>query len=341
MSANFDVIDCSADQRELLAAAHALPTRPRRDLSGFFDAAREVSGGLPARLLDTLDAFHADGNRQGFVCLRSLPVDEASLPPTPQDVHEDDLDPMRESTLGSKEHVRERRLLDMEAWVALVTMRLGIPVGYAKNRGGAVMQDVYPVPNPQRLTAHNTLYPLTFHTEMAYHAYQPRYLVLGCVRGDHEGTARTLVASRSAIADRLEPADARILASHTVPFHVDLRFRKGEDPTVPLRIFKDDEALRYDQDLIDEAEAGVVGPSLRAFAAAADEGAASLTLRPGDMLVIDNLRTAHSRTAFVPRFDGADRWLCRLFVLDPAGSPSEVSPGDVVPFALRPPESEA
>jgi clavaminate synthase/L-asparagine oxygenase len=231
-------------------------------------------------------------------------------------------------------------LLDMEALVALVTMRLGVPVGYAKNRGGAVMQDVYPVPNPQRSTAHNTLYPLTFHTEMAYHAYQPRYLVLGCVRGDHEGAAKTLVASRRAIVDRLDPADVRILASHTVPFHVDLRFRKGEDPTVPLRVLKDDEALRYDQDLISEEEAGVVGPSLRAFAAAADECAASLTLRAGDMLVLDNLRTAHSRTAFVPRFDGADRWLCRLFVLDPSGAPGEVRAGDVVPFALRPGEFE-
>ncbi|KAK9807837.1 hypothetical protein WJX72_010669 [[Myrmecia] bisecta] len=36
-------------------------------------------------------------------------------------------------------------------------------------------------------------------------------------------------------------------------------------------------------------------------------------LAPGDLLLLDNRRTVHARSAFVPRFDGQDRWLQRLW----------------------------
>lgn len=35
-------------------------------------------------------------------------------------------------------------------------------------------------------------------------------------------------------------------------------------------------------------------------------------LAPGDLLVLDNRRAAHARTAFSPRYDGSDRWLLRV-----------------------------
>jgi L-asparagine oxygenase len=37
-------------------------------------------------------------------------------------------------------------------------------------------------------------------------------------------------------------------------------------------------------------------------------------LRTGDLLAIDNTRCAHSRSTFEARFDGADRWLQRVYV---------------------------
>lgn len=334
----FQTINCSVHRARLLALAKGLPEQPRHDLPRYFATAREAAVALPARLLDALDAFRADGNPQGFLYLRNLPLAEAEVPPTPRDVHEDDLDPERESRLEAEPRVRDRPLLDMEAWIALIAIRLGIPVGYARNRGGAVMQDVYPIPRAQRLTAHNTLLPLTFHTEMAYHAHQPHYLVMGCLRADHARTAETLVASNRGLLGRLGAQDVRTLRSHPVPFHVDLRFRRGGDPTTTLHVLGGGDELRYDQDLILEPEAGGAAPSLHALAAAADETAAALTLVPGDVLIIDNFRTAHARSAFVPRFDGADRWLCRLFVLDPARSARDLRPADVLPFALRPSE---
>ena len=36
---------------------------------------------------------------------------------------------------------------------------------------------------------------------------------------------------------------------------------------------------------------------------------------PGDLAILDNRVTAHGRTAFRPRYDGADRWVQRTFVI--------------------------
>jgi L-asparagine oxygenase len=49
-----------------------------------------------------------------------------------------------------------------------------------------------------------------------------------------------------------------------------------------------------------------------------------VTLRAGDLLVIDNAVAVHGRSSFPARFDGTDRWIQRTFVVpDLAASASE------------------
>ena len=40
---------------------------------------------------------------------------------------------------------------------------------------------------------------------------------------------------------------------------------------------------------------------------------APVRLNRGDLLIIDNRRTAHARSPFTARFDGSDRWMQRTF----------------------------
>ena len=47
--------------------------------------------------------------------------------------------------------------------------------------------------------------------------------------------------------------------------------------------------------------------------AAIEAAAVGVRLRPGDVLLLDNRRTVHSRSSFEPRFDGNDRWLQRVW----------------------------
>ncbi|MBO0913083.1 TauD/TfdA family dioxygenase, partial [Streptomyces laculatispora] len=54
--------------------------------------------------------------------------------------------------------------------------------------------------------------------------------------------------------------------------------------------------------------------ALTEFGRACEATARTLRLTPGDLVVIDNRVTVHGRTAFHPRYDGADRWLQRTYV---------------------------
>ena len=42
--------------------------------------------------------------------------------------------------------------------------------------------------------------------------------------------------------------------------------------------------------------------------------ASRVCLKPGDVLLMDNRKGAHGRTAFTAFYDGHDRWLQRVYV---------------------------
>lgn len=78
------IIDCGPYREELFALASTLPTVPRADLYAFFEDARRLAERLPRELRDGLDRFNADGNLDGYLLLRGLPVEpDDELPPTP------------------------------------------------------------------------------------------------------------------------------------------------------------------------------------------------------------------------------------------------------------------
>ncbi|CAM5660049.1 Taurine catabolism dioxygenase TauD OS=Streptomyces alboniger OX=132473 GN=CP975_03210 PE=3 SV=1 [Streptomyces alboniger] len=54
--------------------------------------------------------------------------------------------------------------------------------------------------------------------------------------------------------------------------------------------------------------------ALSDFGRACEATSLTLHLTPGDLVIIDNRVTVHGRTAFRPRYDGADRWLQRTYV---------------------------
>jgi len=51
------------------------------------------------------------------------------------------------------------------------------------------------------------------------------------------------------------------------------------------------------------------------FGEVCDATARTIRLTQGDLVIVDNRVTVHGRTAFHPRYDGADRWLQRTFVI--------------------------
>ncbi|MDQ0938378.1 clavaminate synthase Cs1 [Streptomyces sp. V1I1] len=321
------LVDCTEHSAQLLALADRLPRVPRADLHGFLETAKAAAGELPAALADTLDTFNARGSQDGHLLLRGLPIeDDAALPPTPT----------------STPAPEDRPLLTMEAMLALIGRRIGLHTGYRELRSGTVYHDVYPSPGAHFLSSETSETQLEFHTEMAYHTLQPNYVMLACARADHEREAATLVASVRNALPLISAEDRDRLFDRSLPCCVDVAFRGGvDDPGAiadvkPLYGNPADPYLGYDRELLAPKNPRDV-EAVATLSKALDEVTEAVHLVPGDVLIIDNFRTAHARTPFSPRWDSHDRWLHRVYIRTNRNDQlsGNERAGDVVGFSPR------
>jgi alpha-ketoglutarate-dependent taurine dioxygenase len=316
------VVDLSAREQQLRALREELPPVPRQDLAAYLATAVERAQQLPDELAAELDDFRDRGNQEGYLLLTGLPQD-VELPTTPT----------------STPAPLDRRLIAGEAWLALVGGRLGLATGYQELRNGTVYHDVYPSPGAHHLSSETSETLLEFHTEMAYHRLQPRFVMLACSRADHEGKAATLVASIRNALPLMSQEAVDVLYGSPMPCDLDIAFRGGQDPSPQAQVTvlygdRDDPFLGYDRELLvpqDEVHAR----ALQELSDALDQVTRAVQLNPGQLLVVDNYRTTHARTPFTPRWDGADRWLHRMYIRTRDLVPAEARAGDVVSFVPR------
>jgi clavaminate synthase/L-asparagine oxygenase len=204
------------------------------------------------------------------------------------------------------------------------------------------------------------------HTELAYHVHQPDYVLLACSRADHEHESATLVASIRKALPLIAPEHRAQLFAEPVPCNVDVWFRgsspephhgsspephhgsspephHGSSPephrgpaasVFVLSGTADDPQLHFDRDLL-APDTPAAAAAVAALAAALDQVTETIRLLPGDLLVLDNYRSTRACTPFLPRWDGADRWLHRLYVRVAERMHGTGQPGDVVRFMPR------
>ena len=261
--------------------------------------ARQLSAGLPESMRAQLHAFRTTPPPAGCMLLRGLPVGD--LPPTPAT-------PIAETTKSD----------DTELRLLAVASMLGEPVGYLPEHGGNVVQNIVPVQSSARSqTSTSSAVDLMFHTEAAFHPHRPRYLLLFCLRGDPQ--AHTTVASVHAALPYLDSHVIEVLFERRFRCAVDESYLHGRmnvlgEPVAVLTGTPAHPAMVFDQDLMvgmdEEAEEALqlLGEALQAHHT-------SVTLEPGDLLVVDNDMVVHGRSPFTARFDGTDRWLQRAFVV--------------------------
>ncbi|MGQ0718020.1 MAG: TauD/TfdA family dioxygenase [Pseudonocardiales bacterium] len=80
---------------------------------------------------------------------------------------------------------------------------------------------------------------LDFHTEVAFHPHQPDYVMLYCLRPDHERAAKTIVASAVMALQELSPRDRAVLYEPMFRTGVDYSFGsphgiRGNGPLLPV-----------------------------------------------------------------------------------------------------------
>jgi L-asparagine oxygenase len=156
---------------------------------------------------------------------------------------------------------------------------------------------------------------LEIHTEQAFSELRPDTISLACLRGDSNAYTYLLPVER--VIENVSDEDIETLQKPLWKIGVDLSFRSSIDDTVrgPIPIlYKEEKGWRFvfDQDLM----IGTTPEATRLIQTIVDIYYAhrtSLCLEPGDILVIDNNRVVHGRSAFTPKFNGYDRFLVRCF----------------------------
>lgn len=261
-----------------------------------------VADAMPARLRDTLRGFARDSGRTGFLLLRGFEV--GPLPPTHTDGRPATLP--GHGTAGS---------------MMLVAELLGTMIGYADEKGGALVHDVQPLPGEETRIEGSGAVPFDFHIENVHHPLRPDFIGLLCLRQDHDGVAATRIASCREAAELLKPDTLEILRQcqfysyYPGSFTRDLKAEPLPAGPHPVIFGPEDKPfLRFNShNTISMTKAGRA--ALRELSEALEDVCHDVVLRPGDFAIIDNNVAAHGRSAFAPRYDGQDRWLRRCYAI--------------------------
>ncbi len=269
------------------------------DSTEYFDAAEVLEGVLPDSLRIGLASL-----RQGAVdalIVRGLPVDEEPGPTPGQ--------PSRRDSPPPRAH----------ALTAAVVRRLGYELAYSAEKGGAVVQDVYPTREGATSQSNASWQvDLQLHTENAFHPVRPDFIVLYCVRAPQDPPPSTNLVLLDEVLPKLTDHEVALLREprYTVRVVESFRINGEPDMAVPISVLGGTNrrpTVRWHESLtaLDEAarRAALV------FAEEAAKATLHVRLGPGDLLAFANDRCLHGRDKFDARCDGMDRWLLRAYAI--------------------------
>jgi L-asparagine oxygenase len=308
----------SLDPRECADLKHKLASigSPYDDMEGFLLSAFPIGATLPKPILTELQAFRNDPQSPGILLIEGWPLDD-EIPATP---------------------INGRRNFDKQTYISegcvlAVAKTLGEPLGYYDEKDGEIIQNLAPIKKEASSTSSESAdIDLAFHTDLDFDKYNPHrrwnetnadFIALLCLRQDPAKQACTLYADARDICRNLSRRQLELLRQPLFEFRAAYTFtaQAGVERiwSLPIPIVQGPESS---PEITLEMACGVRGVSAEA-SAVLDDLAAVLKdsefvqfayLSRGEMLLINNRKGAHARSAFKAAFDGSDRWLHRLYI---------------------------
>ncbi|WP_344933269.1 TauD/TfdA family dioxygenase [Sphaerisporangium flaviroseum] len=296
-----DVVMDGADAAQVRRAVLAVRSSGDRMVNdpATVAAVRDASDTLPLALRRTLREFRRHSGPTGSLLVRGMPVEENLLPATPT------VDGSVQLSLSGPATV-----------LMLVACALGDPIAFRAEKSGALVQDVVPVPGKEEFQGNAGSVMLSFHNENAFHEHRPDYVMLLCLRPDHDRVAGLRTACSREVLPLLTDETRRTLFLPEFVTEAPPSFGANRDATFPHGVLS---GAPEDPDMrVDLSATTPLTPRAKAALAELgevfDKTAQNVRLVTGDLAIVDNRVTVHGRTAFQPRYDGHDRWLQRTFV---------------------------
>jgi enduracididine beta-hydroxylase len=308
----------TAERDEVMLAVDELTSRVPITGDDLYVRSALLATALPPRLRDFLTLFRL-GRKSGIALVSANWITEETLPATPVSENAVQVCP---------ETVRQDRLL------LLLASALGDVFGWRTQQSGRIINDLYPVRGHEKMhVGSGSERGLDWHTEDAFHEFRPDFLGLLCLR--NLDAVPTTVASVDALclndeifdvlfeprfaikpdATHLQGAFEGVAAESSAAIQRVRQICTDPDPTPVLFGDRSAPFLRIDPNATDVTDGDPrAKAALEKLMTALDSAVQELTLRPGDLCLLDNFRVVHGRGSFAPRYDGGDRWLKRVNV---------------------------
>ena len=269
----------------------------------FCKKSKQLSNLLPNNIKKILTDFSKNGNENGFLLIKNVPITDTELEKTPE---------------SNEFHIGENTTLAKIQ--SIILNYIGDVIAYEAEGNGHIFQDIVPVKqmeNVQTSLGSNT--ELEVHIEQAFSKLKPDFLSLGCLRGDKN--AFTYILPVGKIVNNLNSEENNMLFKPLWKTGVDLSFKLNNHefidgyirgPFSILNGFLSNPTLLFDQDLM----FGTTNESTDMLKKIVDiyyNNRIEYNLQPGEIILIDNNRAIHGRSPFYPNYDGNDRFLVRCF----------------------------
>jgi L-asparagine oxygenase len=283
------------------------------DNSACIAAARQSSCSLPHRLRRGLRQFRRDPGVGGSMIVHGFPVRADELPPTPK-------------ADGSV----QQAFSITAAMLMLAACELGDPIAFRAENSGALVQDVVPVPGCEDFQGNAGSARRSFRTENAFHRHRPDFVMLLCLRADHDRIAGLRITSVRELLPALSGAAVATLFRSEFVTKPPPSFGYTGDLSAPHAVLAgaaEDPDIRLDM-AATRALTSRARLALQEVNEVLDQIAHTFRLVPGDLAIVDNRVALHGGTAFRPRYDGRDRWLQRTFVVADLRRSRDLRPRD-------------
>jgi L-asparagine oxygenase len=298
-------IELSNEEIEILTnLALKINSDPTDNPELFCKQAKECSKKVPHRIETIIRDFGLNGNKYGFLLIKKIPL-HTFQEKTPQ---------------TNNERIGEKTIL-----ARIQSILLGITadmISYQAEGYGRLFQDVVPMKSMETAqTSVGSNIELEIHTEQAFSKLRPDILSLACLRGDFE--AFTYFLPIQSLLNNLTEFEFLELFKLQWKIGVDLSFKLNNQDFIegdnrgPISILSGshiDPILIFDQDLMTGLNEEAINLKQKIIDIYYKERIKH-NLQPGEIILIDNLRTVHGRSSFKPKYNGYDRFLIRCFAV--------------------------
>ncbi|WP_321907837.1 TauD/TfdA family dioxygenase [Burkholderia cepacia] len=273
---------------------------PFENFQKFCYAGKVIGEIFKPHLKAEIQRLRAGSLNRSHLCISDAPIDD-NLPATP---------------LNSRRQLL-KKTYKSELALAAISLQLGEIFCYPEQSDGEIVHNICPVKGKEKIpVGENSLNVLAFHNDGASHIVPPDFVLLSCLRSPKNPPATLVSDVREIVLS---------LSDHVVQTLSEPRFIIKEDSELSLDshltkktaiLYFDDDTLSrvsYDLDSVQPTDTESASALLQ-FERSLHQFATEITLRAGEILVIDNRISVHARTSFTPAFDGTDRWLQSTYV---------------------------